>query len=185
MTNTLSITNTGWDQIYQSYGRRVTAFYQVGWPNMWHDAPPINVYLPNNPCDWSLPAQPISVRKEHQETKAQEPRTSWISKTSVCRPCLIIMQSCYLDYRINKHIAFSRCMIWVSCSANLTSMFYARKGSGLQNKRLTVSRVEISQLFWPEHYKLLMNVIKKYRKQRFMCVHVDGDTWSTNWILNH
>ena len=41
-----------------------------------------------------------------------------------CRPCLIIMQSCYCDYKTNKTFVCSRCLICVSCSAT----YYARKG---------------------------------------------------------
>ena len=37
------------------------------------------------PCDWSLPAQPISMRKAQSRKKAHEPLcTSWISQKNVC-----------------------------------------------------------------------------------------------------
>ena len=54
------------------------------------------------PRDRSLSAQPISIRKAQSRKKAHKPlRTSWISQ-KMCPPCLIIIQSCYCDYRINE-----------------------------------------------------------------------------------
>ena len=54
--------------------------------------------------------------KQNQEKKAHIPlRTSWILK-QMCQPCLVIIQSCYFDYRINKPFAYSRRVICVSCS---------------------------------------------------------------------
>ena len=38
----------------------------------------------------------------------------------MCQPCLVIIQSCYFDHRINKPFACSRCLICVSCSAHST-----------------------------------------------------------------
>ena len=46
-----------------------------------------------------------------------------------CLPSLIIAQSCYSHYRINKAFACSRCVICVSCSVHLISTYYVRKGS--------------------------------------------------------
>ena len=36
-----------------------------------------------------------------------------------CLPCLIITQSCYFDYRINKPFACFRCVICISCSVHV------------------------------------------------------------------
>ena len=74
-----------------------------------------------------LPSQ--SASKKHNQ-KAHTPlRTSpWISP-KMCLPCLIIIQSCYFDYRINKPFTCSRCVICVSCSVHLISTYYVRKGS--------------------------------------------------------
>ena len=61
--------------------------------------------------------------------KAHKPLcTSWISQ-KMCQQCLIIMQSCHCDNRINKPFACSRCVICVSCSVHVISTYYARKGS--------------------------------------------------------
>ena len=46
----------------------------------------------------------------------------------MCLPCLIIIQSCYFDYRINKPFTYSRCVICVSCSVHVISAYYVRKG---------------------------------------------------------
>ena len=43
--------------------------------------------------------------------------------------CLIIIQSSYFDYRINKSFTCSRCVICVSCSVHVISRYYVRKGS--------------------------------------------------------
>ena len=60
-------------------------------------------------------AQPISARKaQSRKIKDHIPlRTSWISPR-MCLSCLIIIQSCYFDYRICKPYACSRCVICVS-----------------------------------------------------------------------
>ena len=46
----------------------------------------------------------------------------------MCLPCLLIEQSYYFDYRINKPFVCSRCVICVSCSVRVISTYYARKG---------------------------------------------------------
>ena len=67
--------------------------------------------------------------KSTVKKKAHKPlRTSWIPQ-KMCLPCLIIVQSCYFHYRINKPFACSRCLICVSCSVHVISTYYARKGS--------------------------------------------------------
>ena len=53
-------------------------------------------------------------------------RTSW-SSPKMCLPCLIIIQSCYFDFRINKPFTCSCCMIYVSCSVHFISMYYMYK----------------------------------------------------------
>ena len=64
------------------------------------------------PRDRRLPAQPISTRKakwrEIKPTNLCAPR-EFLKK---CLSCLIIVQSCYFDYRINKHFRCSRCVIF-------------------------------------------------------------------------
>ena len=68
-----------------------------------------------------LPSQSAPA-KNNQENIAHKPlRTWWISL-----PCLIIIQSCYFDCKINKPFACSRC---VSCSVHFISTHYVRKGS--------------------------------------------------------
>ena len=85
-------------------------------------------------------------RKHDQENKAHKPlRTSVTSQLSpkMCLPCLRLsvclfvfvclfvsaIKSCYFHYRINKACTCSRCVICVSCSFHLISMYYVRKGS--------------------------------------------------------
>ena len=54
--------------------------------------------------------------KSASRKKAHKPlHTSWISQ-KMCLSCLIIMQSCYFNYRINKPFTYSRCLICVLCS---------------------------------------------------------------------
>ena len=78
------------------------------------------------PCGQSLSAQPISIQKAQSREKANKPlRTSWM-----CRPCLIIIKSCYFDHRINEPFTCSRCVICVSCSVHVISAYCVRKGSG-------------------------------------------------------
>ena len=76
------------------------------------------------PCDWSLPAEPIIIRKAQSRKKAQKPlRTSWICP-KMCLPCLIIIQSCYFDCRINEPCICFCCVICVSCSVHIISTYY-------------------------------------------------------------
>ena len=66
----------------------------------------------------SLPAQPISIRKAESRKTAHIPLcTMWISQ-QMCQPHLLIIKSCYFDYRINKSFACFRCMICISCSVH-------------------------------------------------------------------
>ena len=70
-----------------------------------------------------LPSQ--SASGKHNQEKAHIPlRTS-----KMCLSCLIIIQSCYFDYRINKPFICSRCVICVSCSVHLNSTYHVREGS--------------------------------------------------------
>ena len=79
-------------------------------------------------CDQSLPVQPISIRKAQSRKKAHKPsRTSHISP-QMCLPCLVIVQSCYCDYRINKTFLRPRCLICILDSGHFISTYYARKG---------------------------------------------------------
>ena len=62
------------------------------------------------------------------EKKAQIPLWHTWNFSSMCLPCLIIKNSCYFDSRINKHFTCSRCMIRISCSVHVISMYYMSKG---------------------------------------------------------
>ena len=89
-----------------------TKFYQV-------------LMTPSFTC---LSAQPISARKAQSRKKAHKPlRISWISQ-KMCLPCLIIIQSCYCDCRMNKPFRCSRSVTCVSCSVHFILTYYARKG---------------------------------------------------------
>ena len=74
-------------------------------------------------------ARPANQHPENTiKKKTHKPlRTSWISR-KMCPPRLIIIQSCYFDYRIDKPFTCSRCVICVSCSVHLISTYYVRKG---------------------------------------------------------
>ena len=62
---------------------------------------------------WSEFACSANQHPKSTVKKAHKPlRISWISPKT-CLPCLIIIQSCYFDYRINKLFACSRCVICV------------------------------------------------------------------------
>ena len=71
----------------------------------------------------SLPSQPISTQKA--KSRKESPQTF----AKMCRPCLIITQSCYCDSRINKPFTCSRCLICVSSSVHVISTYYMPKGS--------------------------------------------------------
>ena len=53
-----------------------------------------------------LPSQPGS-EKHNQEKKSPQTFAHLVNFSKICQPCLIIMQSCYFDYRINKTYTFS------------------------------------------------------------------------------
>ena len=73
----------------------------------------------NISCDWSCQPSQSASEKHDQERKAHMPlRPSWISfkkLKKMCLPCLLILQSCYFDYRTNTSFACSRCVICLSC----------------------------------------------------------------------
>ena len=69
---------------------------------------------------------PRKAQSRKKPTNLCTPR-EFIKKT--CPPCLIIIQSCYFDYSINKPFACSRCLICVSSSGHVISTYYVRKGS--------------------------------------------------------
>ena len=75
-----------------------------------------------------LPSQSAS-RKHNQEKKPTNlcAPHEFVQK---CLPCLIIIQSCYFNYIINKPFKYSRCTISVSCSVHLISTDYVRVGAG-------------------------------------------------------
>ena len=73
-----------------------------------------------------------ALEKHNQEKKHKhkhKPLCNWWISQKLCLPCLIIKQSCYLDYRMNKPFTCSRCVICVSCSVHVISTYYMRKGS--------------------------------------------------------
>ena len=81
--------------------------------------------LPIVPCDrlGRRPSQ-SAPRKHNQENS---PYTLvHLLNSQMCRPCLIIIKSCYFDYRINKLLTCSRCSICISCSVIPT--YYVRWG---------------------------------------------------------
>ena len=83
------------------------------------------------PCEWSLSSQPTSIWKVQSRKKSPHTvplRTSWISP-KMCQPCLMIIKSCYFDYRTNKPFPCSHCLICVSCSVHVISTYNASKGS--------------------------------------------------------
>ena len=74
-----------------------------------------------------MSAQPISIQKAQSRKEAHKPLC-----TCLCPPCLIIIPSCYFDYRINKTFICSCCFIcaaFLSLHDHLISMYYVRKGS--------------------------------------------------------
>ena len=82
---------------------------------------------------WKWPLCPGKLANQYPKStiKQKWPHTfaqlANFSKT--CLPWLIIIQSCYFYYRINKPFACSRCVICVSCAFHLILTYYARKGS--------------------------------------------------------
>ena len=50
-------------------------------------------------------------------------RNLWIAK-KICVPFLIIRKSCYFDFTINKPLASSGWMIYVSCAVHVISRYY-------------------------------------------------------------
>ena len=74
-----------------------------------------------------LPGQ--SAPEKHNEgNKSPQTFAHLVNFSKVCLPCFLIIQSCYLDCRINKSFACSRCVICISCSVHLISTFYVREG---------------------------------------------------------
>ena len=63
-----------------------------------------------------------------QKNKAHIPLCTSQISPKMCLPCLIIMQSCCCDCRINKTFVCSRCLICVLDSGHFISTYYARKG---------------------------------------------------------
>ena len=76
--------------------------------------------------DFACPANQhpkSTIKKKSPETFAHLENFS-----KMCLPCLIIIRSCYFDYRLNKPFTYSRCVICVSCSVHLISAYYVHKG---------------------------------------------------------
>ena len=56
----------------------------------------------------------------HPNNQEKNPTNFEFPNTEMCPPCLMIMQSCYCDYRINKTFASSRCAILFTRSSTCT-----------------------------------------------------------------
>ena len=69
---------------------------------------------------WSLSAQPISIQKAQSRKKKPIYLCAPREFPKICLRRLIIVKSCYCDYRMNKPFACSRCVICVSCSVPTT-----------------------------------------------------------------
>ena len=84
-----------------------------------------------------LPSQPTS-EKHNQDKK--EP--TYLSFRTICQkmcpPCLIIIQSCYFYYGINKPFACSRCMNCVSRSVHVISKKQRRSRDDVARARAIV-----------------------------------------------
>ena len=80
------------------------------------------------PLGLSRSAQPISTRQAQSRIKSPQTFAYLVNFSNMCLPCLIIIQSCYCDYRMNKPIACSCCVISVSFAIHVISMYYVRKG---------------------------------------------------------
>ena len=71
------------------------------------------------PCDWSLlPSQSVSRKCNQEKKKATFLCAPRELLKKMCWPCLMIIQSCYSDYRMNKAFTCSHCVICISCSVN-------------------------------------------------------------------
>ena len=89
------------------------------------------VHMWRKPSTCSEFAQPANQnpKSTSKKLKACMPLcTSWIP-TKMCLPCLITIQSCSFDYRIDNLFAYSHCVICVSCSVHMISTYYVCKGS--------------------------------------------------------
>ena len=79
---------------------------------------------------WSEFACPANQHPESTvKKKAHNPLRTPLISPKTCLPCLIIIRSCYFDYRINKPFICSRWVICVSCSVHSISTYYVCQGS--------------------------------------------------------
>ena len=62
--------------------------------------------------------------RHSQEIKAHKPLRIWGISLKTCLPCLIIIQSCYFDCRIDKLSTSSGCLISVSFSIHVILPYY-------------------------------------------------------------
>ena len=66
--------------------------------------------------------------KKHNQKKKPTNPCAPCEFLKKCLPCLIIIKSCYFDFRINKPFTCSCYVICVSCSFYLIWTYYVRKG---------------------------------------------------------
>ena len=71
----------------------------------------------------------LSQSEPEKHNKGKKGPHTFAHLKQMCRPCLIIIQSCYFDCRINKPFAYSRCLVCISCSVHVISTYHVRKGS--------------------------------------------------------
>ena len=84
----------------------------------------INFFMYATQSEFACPTNQHS--KGPIKKKAHKPNTHLTNFSNIVfLPCLIIIQSCYFDYKINKLFA-SLC---ISCSVHLILTYYVRKGS--------------------------------------------------------
>ena len=83
---------------------------------------------PNHVIGVCLPSQ--SAPKKHIQEKRPLSHTSFPQN---CLPCLIIVQSCYCDNRINKTFVYSCCVNCILCYVHLISSSYVCNVIGFFN----------------------------------------------------
>ena len=64
----------------------------------------------------------LSQSEPEKHNKGKKGPHTFAHLKQMCRPCLIIIQSCYFDCRINKPFAYSRCLVCISCSVHVISL---------------------------------------------------------------
>ena len=65
---------------------------------------------------------------QHQKVQSRKKKPTYLCAPRELLKNCVCHESYYLDYRINKPFACSRCVIWVLCSVHVISTYYIRKG---------------------------------------------------------